>query len=213
MFKWQIWYSLPSIIQFRKFHRQHQCTLHLVRGHGVLLLCTGYSALYSEIALSRKPFGIRHMYIRWPLRIFSFSSWTPCIVSMIGRLINVEQLVEWELAGKPQQNLPLCQFIKRKYDTDLSEIEPVPPQWETDGKSSDKVVPIHISEDLVWRCFRKGEYKFTCKGIAVGQSTVLTLFSRRQEFARLSATSSVPQICMRCNGIKGPGITYTIYCT
>jgi hypothetical protein len=24
------WYSLPSIIHFRKFHRQHQCTLQLV---------------------------------------------------------------------------------------------------------------------------------------------------------------------------------------
>jgi hypothetical protein len=24
------WYSLPSIIHFQKFHRQHQCTLQLV---------------------------------------------------------------------------------------------------------------------------------------------------------------------------------------
>jgi hypothetical protein len=29
----------------------------------VLLVCTVYSELYSEIALSRKPFGIGHMYI------------------------------------------------------------------------------------------------------------------------------------------------------
>jgi hypothetical protein len=29
----------------------------------VLLVCTGYSVLYSEIALSRKPFGVEHMYI------------------------------------------------------------------------------------------------------------------------------------------------------
>jgi hypothetical protein len=29
----------------------------------VLLVCTVYSVLYSEIALSRKPFGIGHMYI------------------------------------------------------------------------------------------------------------------------------------------------------
>jgi hypothetical protein len=36
--KWQSWYSLPSIIQFRKFHYQHQCTLQLVWGHGALLV-------------------------------------------------------------------------------------------------------------------------------------------------------------------------------
>jgi hypothetical protein len=48
---------------FRKVNRQHQRTLELVGGHGVLLICTGYSVLYSEIAQSRKPFGIRHMYI------------------------------------------------------------------------------------------------------------------------------------------------------
>jgi hypothetical protein len=29
----------------------------------VLLVCTVYSALYSEIALSRKPLGIGHVYI------------------------------------------------------------------------------------------------------------------------------------------------------
>jgi hypothetical protein len=29
----------------------------------MLLVCTVYSVLYSEIALSRKPFGIAHMYI------------------------------------------------------------------------------------------------------------------------------------------------------
>jgi hypothetical protein len=29
----------------------------------VLLVCTVYSGLYSEIALSRKPFGTGHMYI------------------------------------------------------------------------------------------------------------------------------------------------------
>jgi hypothetical protein len=29
----------------------------------VLLVCTVYSGLYSEIALSRKPFGIGHVYI------------------------------------------------------------------------------------------------------------------------------------------------------
>jgi hypothetical protein len=56
------WYSLPSLIHFRKFGRQPQCTLQLVWGHGVLLVCTVYSVLHSEIALSWKPFGIGHMY-------------------------------------------------------------------------------------------------------------------------------------------------------
>jgi hypothetical protein len=36
LFKWQSWYSLPSVIHFQKFHTQHQCTLQLVWGHGVL---------------------------------------------------------------------------------------------------------------------------------------------------------------------------------
>jgi hypothetical protein len=40
LFKWQSWYGLPSVIHFRKFHRQHQCTLQLVWGHGVFLVCT-----------------------------------------------------------------------------------------------------------------------------------------------------------------------------
>jgi hypothetical protein len=31
--------------------------------HGVFLVCTVYCVLHSEIALSRKPFGIGHMYI------------------------------------------------------------------------------------------------------------------------------------------------------
>jgi hypothetical protein len=63
LFKWQSWYNLPSIIHFRKFHRQHQCTLQVVWGHGVSLVCTVYSVLYSEITLFRKPFGIGHMGI------------------------------------------------------------------------------------------------------------------------------------------------------
>jgi hypothetical protein len=35
LFKWQSWYSLPCIIHFRKFHRQHQWTLQIAWGHGV----------------------------------------------------------------------------------------------------------------------------------------------------------------------------------
>jgi hypothetical protein len=52
-------FQVTKFVQFRRFHRQHQCTLQLVCGHGVLLVCT----VYSEIVLSRKPFGKGHMYI------------------------------------------------------------------------------------------------------------------------------------------------------
>jgi hypothetical protein len=45
------------------------------RGHGVLLACTVYSVLYSEIALHRKPFGIGHMYI-----------YTLCLLRMTGTM-------------------------------------------------------------------------------------------------------------------------------
>jgi hypothetical protein len=34
--------NLPSIIHFQKVHRQHQCTLQLTWGHGMLLVCTVY---------------------------------------------------------------------------------------------------------------------------------------------------------------------------
>jgi hypothetical protein len=43
-------------------------------------------------------------------------------------------------------SLPL---YKKKYGTDFPEIEPMPPQWETGGKSSDTFVLIHIPEDLI----------------------------------------------------------------
>jgi hypothetical protein len=55
LFKWQSWYSLPSIIHFRKFHRQHQCTLQLVWGHGLLLVCTVYSDI-ELIIIFRMPY-------------------------------------------------------------------------------------------------------------------------------------------------------------
>jgi hypothetical protein len=88
LFKWQSWYSLFIIIHLRKFFIQHHCTLQLVWWHGVSLVCTVYSVLYSEIALSRKLFGIRHMYmytfclqwpILWPPRTLTFPPGTPCI--------------------------------------------------------------------------------------------------------------------------------------
>jgi hypothetical protein len=71
-----------------KIHRQHQCTLQLVWGHGVLLVCTVCEILYGEIARSRKPFGIEHMYIHffclewpilWPPKILTFPPATCCI--------------------------------------------------------------------------------------------------------------------------------------
>ena len=37
-FKWKCWYRLPTV-HFRKFQSQHQCTLQLVWGHGMLLVC------------------------------------------------------------------------------------------------------------------------------------------------------------------------------
>jgi hypothetical protein len=87
--KWQSWYSLLSIIYFRKFQRQHQCTLQLVWGSGVLLVCTVYSVLCNEMALSQKPFGLGHLYVylfsclKWPIvrppRILHFPPGTFCI--------------------------------------------------------------------------------------------------------------------------------------
>jgi hypothetical protein len=55
--------ALDRFESHRKFHLQQQCTLQLVWGHGILLVCTVYSVLHSEIVLSRKPFGMGHMYI------------------------------------------------------------------------------------------------------------------------------------------------------
>jgi hypothetical protein len=55
----------------------------------VLLVCTVYSVLYSEITLSRKPFGIGHMYIYTSLlrttdimtsSILTLPPGTPCIM-------------------------------------------------------------------------------------------------------------------------------------
>jgi hypothetical protein len=59
----------------------------------VLLVCTVYSGLYSEIALSRKQFGIGHMYIyTFLLRMadtmtsqnIDLSFWDTCIASNYG---------------------------------------------------------------------------------------------------------------------------------
>jgi hypothetical protein len=57
--------SLLSIIHFRKFHRQHQCTLQLVWRHGVLLVSSWrfFMRAITSIALFRKSFGVGHMYM------------------------------------------------------------------------------------------------------------------------------------------------------
>jgi hypothetical protein len=108
------------IIHFRKFHRQHQCTLQLVWAQhtaywafvkmcgifyntptmslltvktatwpftpihvqeGGTVLGSKSKLLYSEMALSRKPFGIVHMYVQtiWPPRILTSPFGTICI--------------------------------------------------------------------------------------------------------------------------------------
>jgi uncharacterized membrane protein len=40
------WYSLLSIIHFRKLRHEHQYTLQLLCGHGILLISTMYSVHY-----------------------------------------------------------------------------------------------------------------------------------------------------------------------
>jgi hypothetical protein len=61
-----------------------------------LLVCTVYSAPYSEIALSRKPFGIGDMYIYtfclewpilWPPRILNFRPGTVCVIMVLVKMI------------------------------------------------------------------------------------------------------------------------------
>jgi hypothetical protein len=68
-----------------------------VWGHGVLLICTVYSVLYSEIALSRKQFGIGHMYIYIFLfrmtdtvtsRNIDLSSWDTLYNVKVFRIVN-----------------------------------------------------------------------------------------------------------------------------
>jgi hypothetical protein len=52
---------------------------------------------------------------------------------MIGGLMNIEQLVACELAGKTEvlrKNLPQCHFIHHKSHMTLPDIKPTSPQWE-----------------------------------------------------------------------------------
>jgi hypothetical protein len=48
-------------------------------------------------------------------------------------MMNVEQSVEWELAGETEvlgENLPQCHFAHHKYHMKWPGIEPGPPRWE-----------------------------------------------------------------------------------
>jgi hypothetical protein len=48
-------------------------------------------------------------------------------------MMNVEQSVEWELAGETEvlgESLPQCHFAHDKYHMALPGLEPGPPRWE-----------------------------------------------------------------------------------
>jgi hypothetical protein len=48
-------------------------------------------------------------------------------------MMNVEQSVEWELAGETEvvgESLPQCHFVHYKSHMTLPSVEPGPPRWE-----------------------------------------------------------------------------------
>jgi hypothetical protein len=58
---------------------------------------------------------------------------------MVGRLMNVEQLVEWELAGKTEvmgENLLNYYFFHHNSHMSWPDTEPGPPRWKI-GKIGD----------------------------------------------------------------------------
>jgi hypothetical protein len=110
------WYSLPSVIHFWKFGRQPQCTLQLVWGHGMLLVCT----VYSETDLSRKPLGIGHMYISpsWDILydltsshsewvfLVSLCLWNKCLFVLTERFIVAESFLRKYQLLKSRKEFP-----------------------------------------------------------------------------------------------------------
>jgi hypothetical protein len=87
----------------------------------VLLVCTVYRVLYSEIALSRKPIGIGHMYIyTFLLRIthtmtsqnIEFSPGTFCILSHVGHLSFVRPIVSLFLYFHKRDEVTFVHFVR-----------------------------------------------------------------------------------------------------
>jgi hypothetical protein len=66
--KWQSWYSLPSTIHFRKFHRQYQCTLQHVWGQHISIfgICEDVRHFsqhsYNVTSKSQRPTDASHWF-------------------------------------------------------------------------------------------------------------------------------------------------------
>ena len=76
LFKGQSWYSLPSIINVRKFHRQHQCTFQRLSGHdmacrssegNLTFLYAGQTTLHSDSFISETVPNRTHVHMNFLL--------------------------------------------------------------------------------------------------------------------------------------------------